>query len=79
MEIIGVFLKSLSPDFLIQIIVTGVVYGCVYALAAIGIVVIYKSSGVYNFAQGQILRETPQLVAHIAQQKAHEAGSCLRP
>ncbi len=38
-----------------QLIVSGVVVGCIYALAALGFVLIYKSSRVINFAQGQFI------------------------
>jgi branched-chain amino acid transport system permease protein len=38
--------------FVLQLAVAGVAVGSVYALIAIGIVLIYKCSGVVNFAQG---------------------------
>lgn len=41
-------------DFL-QNIVTGIALGCVYALAGLGFVLIYKSSRVLNFSQGQFI------------------------
>jgi branched-chain amino acid transport system permease protein len=34
--------------------ITGVVFGCVYALTATGLVVTYTTSGVFNFAHGAI-------------------------
>ena len=39
-------------SFAIQLIVAGVATGGVYALIALGVVLIYKCSGVVNFAQG---------------------------
>ena len=39
----------------LQLVVTGVVVGMVYALAALGFVLIYKASRVINFAQGYFL------------------------
>ena len=36
----------------LQLIISGVATGSIYALVAIGIVLIYKCSGVVNFAQG---------------------------
>ena len=39
---------------LIGLIWTGVVSGCLYALGAIGLVMIYKSSNVVNFAHGNL-------------------------
>jgi branched-chain amino acid transport system permease protein len=38
--------------YLVQLVVAGVAVGSVYALIALGIVLIYKCSGVVNFAQG---------------------------
>ena len=40
------------PDFLLQVIWEGFVAGILYALIALGFVLIYKASGVFNFAQG---------------------------
>ena len=39
-------------DFLIQVIWEGLVAGVLYALIALGFVLIFKASGVFNFAQG---------------------------
>jgi branched-chain amino acid transport system permease protein len=39
-------------DFLIQVIWEGFVAGVLYALIALGFVLIFKASGVFNFAQG---------------------------
>ena len=41
--------------YFLQLLVTGVSIGCIYALAALGFVLIYKSSRVINFAQGELL------------------------
>ena len=41
-----------SPDLLVQTIWEGLVGGVLYALIALGFVLIYKASGVFNFAQG---------------------------
>ena len=38
-----------------QIVVSGIVVGSIYALAALGLVLVYKSSRVANFAHGQII------------------------
>ncbi|MCP3944300.1 MAG: branched-chain amino acid ABC transporter permease [Desulfobacteraceae bacterium] len=42
-------------SYFFQIVVSGVVVGSIYALAALGLVLIYKSSRVANFAHGQII------------------------
>ncbi|MCY1704754.1 branched-chain amino acid ABC transporter permease [Pannonibacter sp. SL95] len=41
-----------QPDFLIQVLWEGFVSGILYALIALGFVLIFKASGVFNFAQG---------------------------
>jgi len=41
--------------FFSQLIVTGLVLGSVYSLVALGFVLIYKSTSVLNFAQGELL------------------------
>src|SRR5271155_1181593 len=41
-----------SPDLLVQTLWDGLVAGVLYALIALGFVLIYKASGVFNFAQG---------------------------
>src|SRR5512138_1930537 len=42
-------------EFLLQLVLNGVVIGSIYALVALGFVVIYKSSSILNFAQGEFL------------------------
>jgi branched-chain amino acid transport system permease protein len=41
--------------FLLQLIIQGLATGSVYALVALGFVLIYKASSVINFAQGELL------------------------
>jgi len=41
-----------APDFLLQVLWEGMVSGVLYALIALGFVLIYKSSRIFNFAQG---------------------------
>lgn len=41
-----------APDFLVQVLWEGFVSGILYALIALGFVLIFKASGVFNFAQG---------------------------
>ena len=42
-------------SYFFQIVVSGTVVGSIYALAALGLVLVYKSSRVANFAHGQII------------------------
>jgi len=41
-----------APDFLMQVLWEGLVSGVLYALIALGFVLIFKSSRIFNFAQG---------------------------
>jgi branched-chain amino acid transport system permease protein len=42
-------------DYFLQLTLNGLVVGGIYALVALGFVIIYKSSGILNFAQGEFL------------------------
>ena len=42
-------------DFILQFIVAGVTYGMMYAIVAIGFNIIYNTTGIINFAQGEFL------------------------
>src|SRR5438128_11882936 len=42
-------------EFFLQLALNGIVVGSIYALVALGFVIIYKSSGILNFAQGEFL------------------------
>jgi len=41
-----------SPAFLVEVLLGGVATGLMYSLVALGFVLIFKASGVFNFAQG---------------------------
>lgn len=68
----------MSADLLPQVLVTGLVLGCAYALVAVGFVVIFRTTGAINFAQGELLllsgylamefraRGAPDIVAAVA-------------
>jgi branched-chain amino acid transport system permease protein len=50
---LGPFAQMMSaPDLLVQTLWEGLVSGVLYALIALGFVLIFKASGVFNFAQG---------------------------
>lgn len=40
------------PVFLVEVIINGLLTGVMYSLVALGFVLIFKASGVFNFAQG---------------------------
>lgn len=42
-------------DIVLQSLISGIVVGSIYALVALGFVLIYKSTAVINFAQGELL------------------------
>jgi branched-chain amino acid transport system permease protein len=42
-------------SYFFQIVVSGIVVGSIYALAGLGLVLVYKSSRVANFAHGQLI------------------------
>src|SRR5512147_1258453 len=42
-------------EFFLQLVVSGLVIGSIYALVGLGFVIIYKSSSILNFAQGEFL------------------------
>ena len=53
----GVFIgpfrdMAASPAFLIEVLLGGLFTGLMYSLVALGFVLIFKASGVFNFAQG---------------------------
>jgi branched-chain amino acid transport system permease protein len=49
-------------EYLVQLLVSGLAIGAIYGLIAIGFAVIYKSTGLVNFAQG----EMAMMVAYVA-------------
>jgi branched-chain amino acid transport system permease protein len=44
-----------NPEFVLEVIVSGLLEGVLYSLVALGFVLIYKASGVFNFAQGTMV------------------------
>src|SRR6202795_2986961 len=50
---VGPFRDMVSaPGFLTEVLIGGIAAGLMYSLVALGFVLIYKASGVFNFAQG---------------------------
>ena len=46
---------GLRAEFFLQLVLNGIVIGSIYALVGLGFVIIYKSSSILNFAQGEFL------------------------
>jgi branched-chain amino acid transport system permease protein len=44
-----------APDFVLEVVVGGLLSGVMYSLVALGFVLIYKASGVFNYAQGTMV------------------------
>jgi branched-chain amino acid transport system permease protein len=44
-----------NPEFALEVLIGGLLSGVLYALVALGFVLIYKASGVFNFAQGTMV------------------------
>jgi branched-chain amino acid transport system permease protein len=44
-----------NPAFLVEVLIGGVSSGLMYSLVALGFVLIFKASGVFNFAQGALV------------------------
>lgn len=56
----------MSPDatFLLQLLINGIVVGSIYALVATGFVIIHKSTGALNLAQGEFLMAGAYVCLH---------------
>jgi len=46
---------SSNVQFFFEVLISGLLTGVLYSLVAIGFVLIYKASGVFNFAQGAMV------------------------
>ncbi len=44
-----------NPEFALEVLIGGLLSGVLYSLVALGFVLIYKASGVFNFAQGTMV------------------------
>lgn len=42
-------------NYFIEVVISGLLSGVLYALVALGFVIVYKTSGVFNFAQGALV------------------------
>ncbi len=44
-----------APGFFVEVVIGGLLAGVLYSLVALGFVLIFKASGVFNFAQGAMV------------------------
>ena len=56
-----------DPGFYIEVLLGGLMSGVLYSLVALGFVLIYKASGVFNFAQGAMVLFAALSVARMAE------------
>ncbi len=57
-----------SPGFYIEVLLGGLMAGVLYSLVAVGFALIFKASGVFNFAQGAMVLFAALAVARLAEQ-----------
>jgi branched-chain amino acid transport system permease protein len=55
-----------APGFFLEVLLGGLMSGLLYALVALGFVLIFKSSGVFNFAQGAMVLFAALTTARLA-------------
>ena len=60
--------------FLVALVVDGALAGTVYALAALAFVIVYKASGVINFALGEWLMLGSRLLLSIGRPQARASS-----
>jgi branched-chain amino acid transport system permease protein len=59
-------MKNTAPGFYFEVVLGGLMTGVMYALVALGFVLIYKASGVFNFAQGAMVLFAALSLARLA-------------
>ena len=55
-----------EPGFYVEVLLGGLMAGVLYSLVALGFVLIFKASGVFNFAQGSMVLFAALSVARMA-------------
>lgn len=66
---VGPLLLGLSaPGFYVEVLLGGLMSGVMYSLVALGFVLIFKASGVFNFAQGAMVLFAALSVARLSEQ-----------
>jgi branched-chain amino acid transport system permease protein len=56
-----------APGFFLEVLLGGLMSGVLYSLVALGFVLIYKASGVFNFAQGAMVLFAALATARLAE------------
>jgi branched-chain amino acid transport system permease protein len=69
--VVGLFLplatRASAPGFWMEVLLGGLMAGVLYSLVALGFVLIFKASGVFNFAQGAMVLFAALSVARLAE------------
>ena len=69
--VVGLFaplaLKLSAPGFWMEVLLGGLMAGVLYSLVALGFVLIFKASGVFNFAQGAMVLFAALSVARLSE------------
>jgi len=69
--IVGLFLplatRASAPGFWMEVLLGGLMAGVLYSLVALGFVLIFKASGVFNFAQGAMVLFAALAVARLSE------------
>jgi branched-chain amino acid transport system permease protein len=60
--------KSTAPGFYVEVLLGGLMAGVLYSLVALGFALIFKASGVFNFAQGAMVLFAALAVARLGEQ-----------
>ncbi|MGA8052683.1 MAG: branched-chain amino acid ABC transporter permease [Burkholderiales bacterium] len=59
--------KDTTPGFYVEVVLGGLMSGVLYSLVAMGFALIFKASGVFNFAQGAMVLFAALSIARIAE------------
>jgi branched-chain amino acid transport system permease protein len=60
--------RSTNPGFYVEVLLGGLMAGVLYSLVALGFALIFKASGVFNFAQGAMVLFAALAVARLGEQ-----------
>ena len=65
--LIAPLISGQPPGFYLEVVLGGLMAGVLYSLVALGVVLIFKASGVFNFAQGSMVLFAALALARLAE------------
>jgi branched-chain amino acid transport system permease protein len=65
--VMPLFQKGTAPGFYIEVVLGGLMAGILYSLVAMGFALIFKASGVFNFAQGAMVLFAALAIARVSE------------